>query len=152
MPKVPFHRHTGYEDRLQELEKLCRGFEHRLRTPQPPRLTVYSADSEVCVGMTHEKWHRIVCKYDGARCLGGPRPHWFSSWEYNERGFTLVSFLDHEWKGWHGQYAAGELRYDQIPRDILKLHLDTINAHIKTLSSWLPCAIFNDVTGDLYRP
>lgn len=152
MSKVPPHKHTRYEERITELESLVRKLEAILRNRTGEIITVYSADSDVCIGHENNKWHKIVCEYEGTTCTGRPRSHWMSKWEIKCNGMHLISMFDHKFKGWQGQYEPGELRYDELPRDILKLHVDAMSAHIAKFSTWLPCHIFNDLTGDLYRP
>lgn len=149
---VKRHRHINYEDRIERLEKQYRDLEQFTKKRPGPILTIYSADGIACIEHDHKLWHRIVCKYEGDRCIGTPNPHWFSQWEITASGFSLVGFLDHNWKGWHGQYTTSELRYDELPMDILTLHINALRKHIASLSYWLPCHIYNDMTNEVYRP
>lgn len=152
MKKLPSHKHTNYENRLNVLENEVRELKTRLRYRQMEYLNIYSSDTLICVGRDHKNWHRIVCKYDERGCVGTPNPHWTSNWEMRIDGFFLVGFIDQDWKGWHGEYTTSELRYDEIPRDLLARHIAEMKRYIATLSFWLPCHIYNDVTGDLFRP
>ncbi len=152
MPKVPSHRHTSYEYRLEALEKEMRGVNSLLRKRQNPTISVYSADGEACIGHDHQKWHKIVCVYEGGICTGAPRPHWTSTWEIRPDGFGLESVVNERCEGWHGQYSKSELRYDELPRDVIKLHADAMRKHMKSLSLWFPCHIFDDINGELLRP
>jgi hypothetical protein len=136
-------------DKLFKMERQIGELQRR----QKQTLTIYSADNESCIGMSASNWHRIVCKYEGSRCLGGPRPHWTSWWSMDEKGFHFESMLNEQWKGWHGQYhERNELKYDELPRDVLMLHSNTLKKHFEPISLWFPCHIYNDFTGDLYRP
>lgn len=127
--------------------------EHRTQTHRGTTVRIWSADNETYVGeMFGDKWHRIVCQYENGRCLGSPRPHWTSTWEFSVKGFSLISFLDEKYEGWEGQYEPSKLRYDEIDKQLLKLHTNAMRMYLKELSFWLPCHIYNDFTGDLYRP
>lgn len=157
------HRHTSTEDTLSELRREIRTLEGRLASiaSHVPTITVWSADAEVHVGTSYgNKWHKIVCQYDDkGQCLGGPRPHFKSDWQITEKGFSLSGFHLYDRKGesrgWNGQYEAG-MRYDEIVGQFgaaLKLHSDALSNHIsKDFGLWFPCHIYNDMTGDLYRP
>lgn len=114
-------------------------------------LTIYSAEGEACIGMNDPKWHKIVCLYEGNKCLGPPRPHWRSSWKFTERGFTLDTFLTGEFKGWRGYGESGELKYDQLPREVVLLHINTMREFLKTLSYYLPAHISMG-DGNIFRP
>ena len=157
------HRHTGIEESISDLRNKIRSLEARLAsiTSHIPTITVWSADSEVHIGSSYgDRWHQIVCQYDDkGRCLGGPRPHFKSDWQITEKGFSLSGFhfndRENESKGWNGQYEAG-MRYDEIVGQFgpaLKLHSDALVDHIKKeFGLWFPCHIYNDLTGQMYRP
>ena len=115
-------------------------------------VTVYSADDDICVGMSDPKWHRIVCQYKGDVCIGPPREHWRSGWVFGEKGFTLDTFVNHEFRGWRGQHQPGELKYHQLNRQLVALHYAKMQEYVKTLSLWLPGAIYDDVNGHMYAP
>jgi hypothetical protein len=147
--------------RIEEYEARLNEFAQQIKYLQEtsciPTLTIYSADSDICIGMNHRLWHRIVCKYDGNSCLGGPRAHVKSQWDIKEDGYHLRSFEieddERNCKGWRGQYlASNELKYDEIPRKLLNQHHQHLAEHLKKISIWYPCHIYNDFTGELYRP
>jgi len=122
-------------------------------------VVIYSADQDVAISMNDPKWHRVVCKYEGDRCIGSPRIHWTSRWDIKSDGFHLKSFeLDDytstpRYKGWRGQYnPENQYKYDELPRDIVSLHHTTLVNHIAKLGIWYPCHLYNDFTGELYRP
>jgi hypothetical protein len=145
----------GYEiDGLVErIQKLSQQVEYLQKTSISNRIKVYSAGNDVCIGMDDSKWHRIVCVYEGNRCLGGVRPHFQSTWSIDEKGFHLESMIDEKWEGWNGQYRKdNKLKYDQLDRKVLELHHSTLVKHIQTMGIWYPCHIYNDFTGELYRP
>lgn len=146
-----FLKRWEIENFQEQIQKLTRAVEF-MRNNSAVIVTVYSAGNDICVGRNDKLWHRIVCEYEGDICKGGPRPHWHSAWRMTEKGFELIWFLDHNWKGWHGQYEKGELRYDEIDKALLKQHSDAMYNHLKNLNLWFPCHIYNDLTGDLYRP
>jgi len=137
-------------DRMNKMERELQAIREAVKHVE---FEIYSAGSDVCIGRTERLWHRIVCTYEGDRCLGGIRPHWTTSWRICANGFSLESMLDQNWKGWHGQYKeTNELKYDELPRDVLTLHHNKLRAHIEKMAIWYPCHIYNDFTGDMYRP
>lgn len=152
------HRHKGILEDLEELGRRISGMETRLSSIQQhvTTVSVFSADSDVYVGgPPGDKWHRIVCTYEGRTCLGSPRPHFQSDWQITEKGFSLVGFHNEKWVGWNGQYEAG-MRYDEVvgqwPKQF-KLHVNALYEHIKKeFGLWFPCHLYNDFTGDMYRP
>lgn len=139
-------------DRMNAIEKLNEYLRDQMVTVKP--ITIYSANAdETCIGQALDKWHRIVCQYEGNICLGGPRPHWQSTWDVDEKGFHLRSMHDHLWKGWFGQYRPdNQMKYDELPRDVLAIHHKVITLHIQSMAVYYPCHIYNDFTGDMYRP
>jgi len=138
---------------LEKLQQVQKSLSYLQKTVSSNRTTIYSADYDICVGSSDRLWHRIVCKYDGNVCLGGTRPHWQSSWSVDEKGFHLEQFVNEQWKGWHGQYHQdNQLKFDELPRDILNLHHNALVKHLENMSIYYPCAIYNDFTGEMYRP
>lgn len=144
----------GYEidGVLEELQKLKLEVTQFKELVRQHSFNIYSADADVCIGMNHKMWHRIVCNYEGNICLGTPRSYWVSSWSIKEDGFHLESMLL-DWKGWHGQYAKNnELKYDQLPQAVIRLHHDALVDHIKKMGIWYPCHLWDDVNDVLHRP
>lgn len=138
---------------MEEMQELKKRINYLKNVAIQEPLTIYSAsETEYCIGMRNSKWHKIVCNYEGDRCIGSPREHWQSTWDIREDGFHLRS-MHKDFKGWHGQYNKdNELKFDELPRDILNLHHKVLVEHLKNLSIWYPCHIYNDFTGELYRP
>lgn len=114
-------------------------------------LTILSADNDYVIGQPSD-WLRIVCNKDSNGLYYGVRNHWRSKWSIREDGFHLQEFVDQDYKGWHGQYVKSELRYDELPKEILALHHKALCEHTTKLGIWYPCHIYNDFTGELYRP
>lgn len=138
---------------LEEIKKLRSEVKYLRETCVEQTITVYSAESDICIGMNSPLWHRIVCNYEGDVCIGTPRHHWQSKWSLQSDGFHLERFVDENWRGWSGQYRPDNaLRFDQLPESVLNLHHTTLIQHVQKLGLWYPCAIYNDFTGDMYRP
>lgn len=141
---------AAFKEKLQSFEKQI---EYLNKTSCIPKLTIYSAGTDVCIGRQDPLWHKIVCKYAGNQCLGGSREHWQSSWSVDEGGYHLESMINQDWKGWRGQYKHdNELKYDELPRDVLMTHHTALVNHLKNIHIWYPCHIYNDFTGEMYRP
>lgn len=137
--------------RMDELEKKMKYVAER--SVLTNEIQIYSSATHICIGMQHKDWHRIVCQYDGDRCIGGPNPHWTTKWMMKSNGFSLESMVDEHWKGWKGQYNPdNELKYDQLPKDTLQRHHNALMEHIKQLAIWYPCALYDDINGVLHRP
>lgn len=138
-----------YEAAVAEFVKLRNEVERLKKLCAEHVISIYSSDQGVCIGMSNQRWHQIVC---------GPMhdrnwPHWKSSWTVDEKGFHLEAMHDENACGWFGQYREdNKLKFDELPRDVLDLHHKTLVEHIKTLNIWYPCAIYNDFTGELFRP
>jgi hypothetical protein len=145
----------GWEiDTLQErLDECLKQLKYLQSTVVQTRIKIYSSTQHICIGMNHPLWHRIVCKYEGDRCLGGVEPHWTSTWSIDDRGYHIESLIDENWKGWEGQYnPTNTLKWHELPRDILNKHFNKLQEHTKTLGYYYPCAIYNDFTGELSTP
>lgn len=114
-------------------------------------LNIISSGDEICIQDvdSRDKWFKIVCDINN-NCI--PKYTWTTRWKIEPKGFSLISMLDNRWKGWHGQYEKSELRYDELPKEILLMHHNKLVEHIKNIGIWYPCHIYNDFTGDLYRP
>ncbi len=141
------------DDVVANLNDLRRQVDYLKQSIIETKIVIYSADNDICIGMHNSLWHRIVCQYEGNICLGGPRDHWQSTWKVDEKGFHLEEFVDGHWKGWKGQYKEGnELKYDELPRDVLALHHNKLCDHIQHMAIFYPCHIYNDFTGELHRP
>lgn len=148
-------RRWEIDEALEKVKKLSQQVEYLTKVCTRTNITLYSADSDICIGMYDSKWHRIVCKYNGDICLGPPRTHWQSEWSFKEDGLTLESFVKHNDDnttiGWRGQYK-GEMKFHQLPREVLDLHHNKIVEFIKQLSIWYPAGIYNDFTDEHYYP
>ena len=141
------------ESLVEEIKKLKGQVEAQSNFLCNHSVKIYFADNDVAIGMDAKMWHRIVCNYVGDVCEGSPRKHWQSEWSFKQDGFHLESFLDQDWKGWHGQYnPQNELKYDELPRQILMQHHNALVAHIAKLGIWYPCHIYDDINCEVYRP
>ena len=156
--KPALYRHiTEMRTRMSELEKQNRELKGTLKylgeSLTPNTLEIYSAEKESCIGTRASNWHRIVCNYEGNVCIGSPRPHWRSTWTITDSGFSLSSMQNEQWKGWRGQYLeTNEMKYDELPKDVLQIHHNALVEHIKKMGIFYPCHIYDDINGEMWRP